>query len=94
MTDCESCGLPLASTGQIEGGKLLYACDNGHPALMEVETLAQAREVAEILTTQTLVKMRETIPTSTFTMAWVTPTKLASFENGSEYCCLDISTAI
>lgn len=89
--NCNQCGRSLASVRQIENGKLLYACGGGHPHLLEVETLEQARECGEILAQKTIDGMSKFFPRDRYELKWVTPNQLAVLVNGKELSVIDVS---
>lgn len=38
---CNQCDLPRYWTGQRENNKLVYACENGHPNLVDIPTIEE-----------------------------------------------------
>lgn len=87
---CEKCERKLKSLRQIEDGKLLYACGGGHPNLLQVETLEQARECGEILAQKTIDGMSKFFPNDRYSLKWTTPNRLAILVNGEQLSCIDV----
>lgn len=91
MMNCYQCQRPLASVRNIEQGKLVYACDKGHPNLIPITTTAHAREAAEVLSQKSFDEMGRTDTRTKFSMKWVTPTRLVYFADGVEFSYMEIS---